>query len=274
MFEPFSLPYFQRGLVEVLVLCVGAGLVGTQIVLRNLAFFTHAVGTATFPGLVAAKALGVAGALGAGLTGALVAGGVGLAAGRKGERHDAITALALVGALAVGVILASDLFPASGNVEGLLFGSLLLVTWADVALAAATSLCAVVLTRLLEARWVLAGFDPAAARSLGVRTSAPDAALLALVALMALSALTTLGALLATALLVVPAATTRLVCTRLRSWQVATIALGAAEGVGGLWLAWACNASPGAAQAVLSGSIFAGTALVTACPRPAVAAPS
>ena len=62
--DPFSLPFFQRGVAEVLVLSVGAGVIGTWIVLRGLAFFAHAVGTATFPGLVLADGLGFAATLG------------------------------------------------------------------------------------------------------------------------------------------------------------------------------------------------------------------
>ena len=53
-------------------------------------------------------------------TGALVAGGVGLLARRQNQNHDAVTALVLVGALGIGFVLASDVFMASGNVEGLL----------------------------------------------------------------------------------------------------------------------------------------------------------
>ena len=63
---------------------------------------------------------------------------------------------------------------------------------------------------VLEQRWLATGFDPGSARALGARSALPDIALLALVALVAVAALSTLGALLATALLVVPAATTRL----------------------------------------------------------------
>ena len=54
MLDPFSLPFFQRGIAEVLVLAVLAGVLGTWIVLRGLSFFAHAAGTATFPGLVLA----------------------------------------------------------------------------------------------------------------------------------------------------------------------------------------------------------------------------
>ena len=84
--------------------------------------------------------------------------------------------------------------------------------------------------------------------------------LLALVALVAVAALSTLGALLATALLVVPAATTRLVCSRLRPWQLATVALVAVEGVAGLWLSVELDAPPGPAIAVLAGGVFAAVA--------------
>ena len=46
MLEPFQLPFVQHGIVEVLILAVAGGLIGTWIVLRGLAFYAHAVGTA------------------------------------------------------------------------------------------------------------------------------------------------------------------------------------------------------------------------------------
>ncbi|MGK2933300.1 MAG: metal ABC transporter permease, partial [Solirubrobacterales bacterium] len=65
MLETFSLPFVQEGLVEILLLSVPAGLVGSWIVLRGLAFHSHAVGTASFPGLVLADGIGFSAALGA-----------------------------------------------------------------------------------------------------------------------------------------------------------------------------------------------------------------
>jgi ABC-type Zn uptake system ZnuABC Zn-binding protein ZnuA len=62
--------------------------------------------------------------------------------------------------------------------------------------------------------------------------------------------------LLAAALLVVPAATTRLWFRRMPGWQIATVLLVAAEGVAGLWLSVEVNAPPGAAIAVLAGGVF------------------
>ena len=264
MLEPFQLPFVQHGIVEVLILAVAGGIIGTWIVLRGLAFYAHAVGTAAFPGLVLADGLGFAAVLGAGATAALVAIAVGLLARREGarDRYDSLTALVLVAALALGVILASDVFHSAGNVETLLFGSLLLVDSGDLVFAAVATAIVLAGAFVLEQRWLAAGFDPGSARGLGARSALPDGVLLALVALVAVAALSTLGALLATAILVVPAATTRLVLTRMRSWQLATVALVAAEGIAGLWLSVQTNAPPGAAIAVLAGGVFALVAVV------------
>src|ERR671936_2548255 len=210
MLEPFKLVFVQRGMLEVLLLAAGAGLIGTWIVLRGLAFYAHAVGTAAFPGLVLADGLGFAATIGAAGSALVVATGVAWLSRRERERYDTMTALVLVAALALGVILASDVFHSGSNVETLLFGSLLLVDSGDIAFAAAAAAIVIAGAAFLAQRWLATGFDPSAARAIGVRSALPDTVLLALVALVAVAALSTLGALLAPALLVVPAATTRL----------------------------------------------------------------
>src|SRR3954452_378796 len=170
MLDPFALPFVQRGVVEVAVLSLAAGLIGTWIVLRGLAFFSHAVGTAAFPGLVLADGLGFSAHLGAAATAALIAAAVGWLARHERERYDSLTALVLVAALALGVILASDVFHSGSSVETLLFGSLLAIGDRDLVLAAATSVAAVVATAALGRRWLAAGFDPGTARALGLRS--------------------------------------------------------------------------------------------------------
>jgi ABC-type Zn uptake system ZnuABC Zn-binding protein ZnuA/ABC-type Mn2+/Zn2+ transport system permease subunit len=272
MLDPFTLPFVQRGIVEIVVLAVGAGLIGTWIVLRGLAFFSHAVGTAAFPGLVLADGLGFSAHLGAAGAAALVAAAVGWLSRHERERYDSLTALVLVGALALGVILASDVFHSGSNVETLLFGSLLTIDAGDTVWAAGAGIAVLAATWAVGPRWTATGFDPSAARALGLRSSLPDTALLGLVALVAVAALSAVGALLATALLVVPAATTRLLTNRLERWQLATVALAAAEGVVGLWLSVKLNAPPGPAIAVLSGGVFALVALARARAKWSVAA--
>jgi ABC-type Zn uptake system ZnuABC Zn-binding protein ZnuA/ABC-type Mn2+/Zn2+ transport system permease subunit len=265
--EPFELPFVQRGLIEILILAVPAGLLGTWIVLRRLAFFSHSVGTAAFPGLVLADGLGFAAPLGAFAAAvAFTAGNALLGRGRDSGR-DSVIALVLVGCLATGVILASDVFGSGANVETLLFGSLLLVDDADIRLAALAALATVVVGALLGGRWLAQGFDPEA--GVGSRREARllDAALLGLIALATTAALSVVGALLVASLFVVPAATARLFTSRILSWQLASIALVAAEGTVGLWLSVKTDAPPGATIACVSGGIFAAVALVRTVAR-------
>jgi ABC-type Mn2+/Zn2+ transport system permease subunit len=258
---PFDLPFVQRAVVEIALLAVGSGILGTWIVLRGLSFYAHAVGTAAFPGLVLADGLGFSPLLGALATAGIVAVGVTVLAQRGRAEYDSATALVLVGALAAGVILASDVFHSQGSVERLLFGSLLLIDSVDQVVAAAVAVAVLLTGALLGRRWLAAGFDRDAARALGARSALPDLLLLALVAASAVAALDAVGALLATALLVVPAATTRLVVDRLRTWQLATVALVVVEGVAGLWLSVELNAPPGPTIAVVGGAVFAAVAL-------------
>lgn len=259
--EPFQLPFVQRGLLEVLLLAPAAGLLGVWIVARGLAFHSHAVGTATFPGLVVADGLGFPAALGAAVAAAAFTGGVSAAPGRRRTGGDSLTAIVLVGCLALGVILASDVFGSAASVETLLFGSLLVIAPSDLALAGAASLLGAAATVAVGPRWLAAGFDPAGARSLGLRSPLPDLLLLGLIGLATVASLTAVGALLATALLVLPAAAARLLTRRLRPWQAASVALAAIEGVVGLWLSVRTDAPPGATIATVAGAVFAAALL-------------
>ena len=44
----------RTALLELMLLALAGGVLGAFVVLRRLAFYSHAVGTATFPGLVVA----------------------------------------------------------------------------------------------------------------------------------------------------------------------------------------------------------------------------
>lgn len=262
MLDAFSAPYMQRALVEVLLLAVLAGTLGAWIVLRRLAFFTHSLGTAAFPGLVVAGPWGIApqlGALGAAL---------GFAAARERLSRagradgDAVTGLLLVGALALGAVLASDVYQSGAGVDRLLFGTLIGLSSADLALTALAAVAALGADAALRRSWLASGFDPGSARALGVRTAAADRLLLVAVAAAVVVSLDAVGALLVAVVLVVPAATVRLVAPGVRSLQLGTAALAAVEGVAALWLADGLNVGPGPALAVLGGAVFALVAIV------------
>jgi ABC-type Mn2+/Zn2+ transport system permease subunit len=251
-----DLPFLRDALIELVLLGVAGGVLGAWIVLRRLAFFSHAVGSATFPGLVAADASGVSPTL-AGLAVALgYAGGV-ERAGRAGREPGVATALLLVAALAGGVILASDVFESGAAVDRLLFGTLLGLGDIDLALSAAAAAFAAAGTVALGRTWAAVAFDPDGAEALGLPAAVADFLLLALVAVAAVAAIPAVGTLLVTAIYVLPAASARLLAAtvpRLIAWA---LALALAEGLIGLYLAYWLDVPPGPPIAVLGALTYA-----------------
>jgi ABC-type Mn2+/Zn2+ transport system permease subunit len=259
--------FLTRALVEVLLLSVAGGLLGTWVVLRRLAFFTHAAGSATFPGLVVAGPWGLPAQVAAFGAGLLYAGSLERLVRRRGVAPDAATGLLLVAALALGTILASDAYPAGAGVDRLLFGTLLGLTDTDLALSGAVAVVAVLATATLQRTWLSTGFDPQTATTLGVPTARGDALLLLTLAVTVVAALPAVGALLVGTLLVIPAATARLLTDDLKRLQLTAIALAAAEGVGGLLIAYELDLPPGPAIAALGGAVFALAALTRSVRR-------
>jgi ABC-type Mn2+/Zn2+ transport system permease subunit len=251
-----DLPFLRDALLELVLLAVAGGVLGAWIVLRRLAFFTHAVGSATFPGLVAADASGVSPTL-AGLAVALgYAGGV-ERAGRAGREPGTATALLLVAALAVGVILASDVFESGAAVDRLLFGTILGLDTVDLALSAAAAALAAAGTLALGRTWTAVAFDPDGAAALGVPAGLADFLLLALVSVAAVAAIPAVGALLVTAIYVLPAASARLLTSSVSGLIALALALALAEGVVGLYLAYWLDVPPGPPVAVLGATTYA-----------------
>jgi ABC-type Mn2+/Zn2+ transport system permease subunit len=256
-------PYIQRGIAEILLLAVIAGVLGTWVVLRRLPFYTHAIGTATFPGLVVAGPWGVPAQLTA-LVCAVGFGGV-LERVQRTRRFDpdAAIGLLLVAALAIGVVLASDVYHSGAGVDRLLFGSLVALEASDVWLTAAAAVGVLLCDAALRRSWLATGFDPDSARAGGVRVATADRVLLVAVAVAVVVALDAVGALLVTVVLTVPAATVRLFEPTLRVQQLATFGVTAVEGLAAIWIADGFNVGPGPAMAVL-GALVYGLAAVAA----------
>lgn len=255
--DPITTPYMQRALVAVALLGVAGGLLGAWIVLRRLAFFAHAAGSATFPGLVVAGPWGIAppvAALGAGLA---FAGLLSRMTRRADTGADAATGLLLAAALALGSVLASDVYPSGAGVDSLLFGTLLGVSDRDLWLAGGVAALALFASAALARTWLATGFDPSGAPALGLDAARGDRLLLVLLAATVVATLPAVGALLVSTLLVVPAATARLLSGSLRTLLVVGVALAVAEGVVGLLLAYHLNLPPGPAIAVVGGGLFA-----------------
>jgi ABC-type Mn2+/Zn2+ transport system permease subunit len=271
LIDPFQLPFLQRAALEIVLLAPLAGLLGAQIVLRHLAFYTHGVGAAAFPGLVVAGPLGVAPPLAALGTGLGFAAGLERLSRSTRLAYDVATALLLVAALALGTVLASDVFESGAEVDQLLFGSLLAIGADELAITGA-ALGLVLLAAATSRRvWIATGFDAAGGAALGRRVAIADWSLLVAIAVAVVAAVDAVGALLVSAILVTPAATARLFAGAVRSLELLATAIGLGEGVVGLWIAYQLDVPPGAAIAALGG---AGFALAALAQRLAARAPS
>jgi ABC-type Mn2+/Zn2+ transport system permease subunit len=112
--------------------------------------------------------------------------------------------------------------------------------------------------------WIATGFDPQVAPALGLNTRVADRLLVGAIAVAVIAAVDAVGALLVSAILVMPAATARLFTRSVASLELTAVGLALTEGIGGLLLAFELDVPPGAAIAVLGGATFAGVAAATA----------
>lgn len=276
-FDLFQPLFAQRALLAVLLLALIAAALGWAIVLRDLPFFTHAVGAGAYPVLVLGLVAGVSIAVSA-LAGTLVfalvlglAAGIGRsqASGTSAGRRDALTGLAVAAALAIGAVLAAR--AGSGNArlaispEALLFGSLLTIDGTTLTVLAIVTALVLLFAWFTSDRWLAGGFDPSVAGHLA--SSRSDIALLVCVAIGAGASLPVTGSLLAGALLIIPAATARLMTDRARHLPPLVFAIAAVEGVLGLYLSLNFDLPTGAAIAAVAGAGFFAAAGIVALRR-------
>lgn len=236
--EPFQVGFMQRALLAVLVLGVLAGAVGVFVVLRRLAFVGDALTHTVFPGVVVAFLIGQSiflGALAAALLSALLL--TTLTSNRR-VTPDAALAILLTSFFAVGVVLVSRVQSYTADLSAFLFGRILAVDWAE--LVQTLVVAVIVLTTLVALRkeLLLRAFDPDGAAAMGYRVDILDLVLNVLVALVVVAAVKAVGTVLVIALIIVPAATARLLTDRVASMTAVSCGLGALGGWLGLAISY------------------------------------
>ena len=244
-FEPFTSPYMQRALVEVLVLGAVAGAVGVLVVLRRLAFVADALTHTVFPGVVIAHLLGRSILLGALVFGVLTAVLLtGLGSHRR-VSDDASLAILLTSFFSVGVVLVSRTRGFTADLTVFLFGRVLTVDRTDLVQTLAVAAVAAVVLALLHKELVLRAFDPDATAAMGYRTGVLDLVLNLLIALVVVAAVEAVGTVLVIALIVVPAAAARLLADRVAAMTALACLLGAAGGWLGLAVSYEVSVDHG-----------------------------
>jgi manganese/iron transport system permease protein len=245
LFEPFTIPYMQRALVEVLVLGALAGAVGVLVVLRRLAFVGDALTHTVFPGVVIAHLLGRSLLLGALAFGVLTA--VLLTAVGRHRRvgDDAALAILLTSFFSLGVVLISRTRGFTADLTVFLFGRVLAVDRTDLVQTLTVAAVTTIVLAALHKELVLRAFDPEATAAMGYRTGTLDLALNLLIALVVVAAVEAVGTVLVIALIVVPAAAARLLADRVGVMTTLACLLGAAGGWLGLAVSYEVSVDHG-----------------------------
>lgn len=191
----------------------GAGIVGSLALLRKRPLIGDAAAHSTLAGVALAfLATGrrdlptlLAGALASAVAGLLV---LVLLRRFTRTREDAATAIVIGVSFGAGLALVAGItargLPGGGGLEQFLLGHTAALTARDAILLAATSLAAVAVVAATLKEMLLVAFDPAFAAASGWPVGLLDAALVTLVAVMVVVGLPAAGAVLVTALVVIP----------------------------------------------------------------------
>ena len=176
---------------------------------------------------------------------------------------DASIAIFLTGMLALGLVVLRVFGGGiTSDIEGYLFGSLLLIDKQSLDLIAAITILSLISLMMLYSGLLSTTIDPLAARVQGLPVRAIGLVFSIITAAVVVSMVQVIGALLVTALLVTPAATGQLVGRSFRSCLIWTQFFGISAVLLGLYLSAEYDSGSGAMIALVAATIFAVVAIL------------
>ncbi len=249
-------PFVQRALLGGVLIGLLTAWVGTFVVLRRMAFMGAGVGHAAFGGVALGLWLGwdpLWTALGFCV---LVAWGITFIVRRGVLASDTAIGIFFAATMALGLLLLGRL-PTSTDVFALLFGSVLAIGPGELKQLVLLFVSAVPVLLALHRAFVLLAFDPEHARVVGWPEALLDYLFAALVALTVVAAIKVVGLILASALLVIPAAAMLHWSRTFGQLILLAMGLGAGSVVAGLVLALLWDLPPGATIVLVATAGFA-----------------
>ena len=266
LIEPFvEYGFMRRALVACLALALGAGPVGTFLVLRRMSLMGDAMGHAILPGaaigfLVAGLSLWAMslGGFIAGLTVVLLAG---LVSRVTALREDASLAGFYLISLALGVLIVS-MRGSSVDLLHVLFGTILSVDDGALLLVAAIASLTLVTLALIYRPLVIECFDPAFLRATTGGGTFWHFVFLTLVVLNLVAGFQALGTLMALGLMMLPAAASRFWAGAVWSLAALSVAMAFASGLIGLLISYNFSLPSGPAIILTAGGFYLGSILL------------
>ncbi|MCP9928889.1 metal ABC transporter permease [Cyanobium sp. CH-040] len=258
----------QRALVAGLLSGSLGGLLGSVAVLRQLSFFSDALGHSALLGISLGVLLGVEPTLVLIPFAVLFALAVSQLVERSQLPSDALLNIVYSSSLAIAVVLLRLLSSRAGSLEQLLFGDILAVSWGDLLLQAL--LLAGVLTYLLLTRrsQILVSLDRGLAVSQGVAVGWQRLLFVVVLAVVVALSIKAVGVLLISAFVVIPACSARLISGSFATYLPLASGIGASCGLIGLLSSGVFNLPSGPCVVIVQLLAFLAALLVRASRPP------
>jgi zinc/manganese transport system permease protein len=234
--ELLQLPFLQRALLAGLLTGALGGMLGSFAVLRQLSFFSDALGHSALLGITAAILLGLHPTLVLVPFAVLFALAVDRLARRSRLPTDALLNIVYSSSLALALLVLSRVRSYRGGIEQLLFGDILGVTWLDLGLILLLLLVCGGYLVLSRRSQILLTLDEPLAISRGVAAGRHRLLFIVLLAVVVAISIKAVGVLLISAFVVIPACASRLVSGHFGPYVLVSAGLGAGCAVLGLLL--------------------------------------
>lgn len=229
-----ALPFMQRALLGGLLTGALGGLLGSVAVLRQLSFFSDALGHSALLGISLGILLGVNPTLVLVPFAVLFALLVNQLVQRSRLPTDALLNIVYSTSLAFAVVALSLVDTYRGNIQQLLFGDILGISWPDLWVIAGLAVLALGYLIVSLRAQVLLILNDDLAGAFGVRISAHRLAFIVLLAVVVAVSIKAVGVLLISAFVVIPACAARLVSRRFSTYVLTSVTLGGGCAVLGL----------------------------------------
>ena len=247
--------FLIRAALAGLGVALAAAPLGCFVVWRRMAYFGEATAHAAILGV--ALALGLSLPL---LPMVLVAalGMAALTATLTGRGHAVDTVLGVLAhsALALGLVCVALLADVRLDLMAFLFGDVLAVTRADLAVIWGGAALVLGLTWWRWSALLTVTLNPDLARAAGLNPKREEAGLIVALALVIAVAIKVVGVLLIGALLVIPAAAARPIVRSPEGMAIGAVVVGAVSALGGLWAAWLFDTPTGPSIVCVAAASF------------------
>ncbi|WP_416671313.1 metal ABC transporter permease [Egbenema bharatensis] len=257
--ELFQLPFMQRAVMSGILTGLMGGMLGSFTILRQLSFFSDALGHSALLGISIGVLLGINPTAVLLPFAVIFALGVTYLLEKTQLWTDALLNIVYSSSLAIAVILLTFVGTYTGGLSNLLFGDILAVRQADLMFSVVLLVaCTLFIGLTLRTQMLLTLHEPLAI-SKGVSVSIHRTIFIVLLALVVGISIRAIGVLLISAFVVIPACASRLISHKFSHYVIFSALIGAVSAVLGMILSAWFNFPSGPSIVVTQLMIFLST---------------